>query len=166
MWKRIIASLLIVFSIISLSTFSYATNTVDISKTVNNVDISKYEILKPEKLTYSTEDKVILIIGKAPSGSEVLINHYGTRTTDLTKNRFNLDKLPTEKDYVLILEDKVVSGNMGFFQKETELVKGINKINVDFGVEGLEPVEIIVYVYERVRPTRQARVSDILPLLR
>ena len=164
MWKQIIASLLIVLSIISFSTFSYANNTT--------VDATKYEILKPEKLTYSTEDKVILIVGKAPSGAEVLIDHYGTRTTDLTKNTFNLDKLPTEKDYVLVLSDKVVSGNMGFFQKQTELVKGINKLNVNFQVEGVDSMEIIVYVYERVRPgsglriNREARVSEVLPLLR
>lgn len=163
MWKRIITSFLIVLSIISLSSFSYADTTVD---------ASKYEILKPEKLTYSTEDKVILIIGKAPSGAEVVIDHYGTRNTDLTKNTFNLDKLPTEKDYVLILSDKVVSGNMGFFQKQTDLVKGINKIDIDFGVEGVEPAEIIVYVYERIRPgsgiriNRDSRVSEVLPLLK
>lgn len=164
MWKRIIASLLIVLSLISLSTFSYATTTVP------TVDLTKYEVLKPEKLSYSTEDKVILINGKAPLGTEITMELFGT--TDLTKKNFNLDKLPTEKDYITLLTEKVNSGNMGLFQKQMELVKGINKLTINFGVEGVPEVEIIVYVYERakrspiIRITREVRTNEILPLLR
>ena len=36
---------------------------------------------------------------------------------------------------------------MGLFSKELDLAKGINKIVVDFNTEGVDSVEIIVYVY-------------------
>lgn len=131
MWKRILACLLIVLSVVSFSSMGFATNLVD---------TTKYEILNPEKSSYSTNDKVILINGKAPSGTEVKIDVYGT--TDLSKEgNFTLDKLPTEKDYILLLSETTVSGNMGLFQKQLDLLKGVNKIVIDFQVEGVEPVE-------------------------
>jgi hypothetical protein len=55
---------MIMLSLMSFSTLSYATV----------VDASKYEIINPEKSSYSTEEKVVLINGKAPSGTEVTIN--------------------------------------------------------------------------------------------
>lgn len=156
MWKRILACLLIVLSIVSFSSMGFATNVVD---------ITKYEVLNPEKSSYSTNDKVILINGKAPSGTEVKIDVYGT--TDLSKEgSFTLDKLPTEKDYILLLSETTVSGNMGLFQKQLDLLKGVNKIVIDFQVEGVEPVEKIVYVYNRTRATRETKITTILPLLK
>jgi hypothetical protein len=162
MIKRIIACFLIALSLMSFGTFAYATN----------VDASKYAILNPEKLTYSTEDKVILINGKAPSGTEITLDIYGTiDTADLRKSNFDLNNLPSEEDYILITNNKVTSGNMGLFSKQLDLVKGINKIVIDYGVEGVEPVEIIVYVYNRDRTkVREPRISDIIqkpkPLLK
>lgn len=156
MRKRILAILLIVLSIVSLSSMGFATNVVD---------ITKYEILNPEKSSYSTNDKVILINGKAPSGTEVKIDVYGT--TDLSKEgSFTLDKLPTEEEYILLLSETTVSGNMGLFQKQLDLLKGVNKIVIDFQVEGVEPVEKIVYVYNRTRATRETKITTILPLLK
>lgn len=150
MWKKIVASILIGLSLFSVSTSGYATNIID---------TTKYAIINPEKLSYSTADKVILINGKAPSETEVIINVYGSTDITLTRRTFNLNNLPTEKDYILNVSEKVTSGNMGLFQKQMSLVKGINKLVIDYGVEGVEPVEIIVYVYDRVRITT-------LPLLR
>lgn len=150
MWKKIVASLLIGLSLFSFSTSGYATNIID---------TSKYAIINPEKLSYSTADKVILINGKAPSETEVIINVYGSTDITLTRRTFNLNNLPTEKDYILNVSEKVTSGNMGLFQKQMNLVKGINKLVIDYGVEGVAPVEIIVYVYDRIRITT-------LPLLR
>ncbi len=163
MWKRIITCIMIMLSLMSFSTLSYATV----------VDASKYEIINPEKSSYSTEEKVVLINGKAPSGTEVTINVYGTTDISIknTKNgkdkNFNLDKLPTEDDYILMSTEKVSSGNMGLFQKQMDLVKGINKIVINFGVEGIDKVEIIVYVYDRRGiVTREAIKTTILPLLK
>ncbi len=154
---------MIMLSLISFSTLSYATI----------VDASKYEILNPEKSSYSTEEKVVLINGKAPSGTEVTIDVYGTtditinNTTNIKGKNFNLDKLPTEDDYILMATEKASSGNMGLFQKQMDLVNGINKIVINFGVEGIDPVEIIVYVYNRNRiVTREAIKTTILPLLK
>ena len=163
MWKRIIACIMIMLSLISISTLSYATI----------VDASKYEILNPEKSSYATEEKVVLINGKAPSGTEVTIDVYGTTdiaidgTTNTGRKNFNLDKLPAEDDYILLATEKVSSGNMGLFQKQMDLVKGVNKVVINFDVEGIDPVEIIVYVYNRSRiVTREAIKTTILPLLK
>ena len=171
MWKKFIACALICISLISFSSFSFATpGSTNGSATV--VDSSKYEVLKPEKESYSTTDKVILLNGKAPSGTEITIDIYGTTEIDIEKKTFNLDKLPTEKDYILVVSEKVTSGNMGFFQKQMELVKGINKIVINFGVEGIEPKEYIVYVYDRIKTenklniTRDVRLTEVLPLLK
>ena len=155
MWKKILASILIGISLFSFSTFGYSSNVVD---------TTKYAIINPEKLSYSSPDKVILINGKAPSGTEIIIDVYGSTDITSTRKNFHLDNLPNEKDYILTVTDKVISGNMGLFQKKLDLVKGINKLVIDFGVEGVEPVEIIVYVYDRARTsTRQARLTSILP---
>lgn len=168
MWKRIVACIMIAISLLSLGNFSYATNVVD---------TTKYEILNPEKASYSTKERVVLINGKAPSGTEVTIDVYGTtdsirRITNsdklAIKKDFNLDKLPTAEDYILLLSEKVTSGNLGLFQKQLDLIKGINKIVINFGVEGVETKEIIIYVYNRDRiVTRESnKISEILPLLR
>jgi len=164
MLKKITVCLLIVLSLVSFSAIGYATNVVD---------ATKYEILNPEKSAYSTRDKIILINGKAPSGTEVTIEVYGTTditlndTNNLSKQGFNLDNLPTETDYILKATEKVTSGNMGLFLKQLDLVKGINKIVINFGTEGIEPVEKIVYVYNRVKATAQEpRITNVLPLLR
>lgn len=171
MWKKFIACALICLSLISFSSFSFAT-TGSTNGSTTAIDPSKYEVLKPEKESYSTADKVILLNGKAPSGTEITIDIYGTTDIDIAKKTFNLDKLPTEKDYILVVSEKVTSGNMGFFQKQMDLVKGINKIVINFGVEGVESKEYIVYVYDRIRTenrldiTRDARLTEILPLLK
>ncbi len=155
MWKKIIACIMIAFCISTFNNFSYATNVVD---------TTKYEILNPEKVSYSTRDKVVLINGRAPSGTEITINLYGT--TDLTRSRFNLDTLPTEQDYILLSSEKVTSGNLGLFQKQLDLVKGINKIGINFGVQGVENKEIIVYVYNRSRLVIRENNNIVLPLLK
>lgn len=171
MWKRLMAALLICLSIFSFTTFGYATDSITVkAKPDAIIDVSKYEILKPEKTMYSTDDKTFLINGKAVPGTEITIDVYGT--TDLTKKNFNLDKLPSEKDYIHVLTESINSGNIGFFHKQLELVKGINKVIINFNVEDLLPVEIIVYVYDReittgvINRTRETRISELLPLLR
>lgn len=153
MLRRLVASFLIILTIFSFGTLSYGA--------------SKYQVLNPEKSSFSTRNKVILINGKAPTGTEVNIDVYGT--TDLTKKSFNLDKLPSEKDYINILSESAKAGNMGFFQKELNLILGINKIIVNFNVEGLEPMEFIVYCYDKTEPgiagSKEIKFSEIVPKL-
>ena len=100
----------------------------------------------------------------------MLFRSYGT--TDLTRRNFNLDNLPLAEDYILIHTDSVISGNMGFFQKQLDLVRGINKINIDFGVEGVANKEIIVYKYDVARADirlpyiRTNSSRTLIPLIR
>ncbi len=174
MIKKLLVSLALAIAIFGFAKNSYATGTVNIMPDTATIQLdpevaAQYEIIKPDKQTYSSSERVILINGKAPSGTEVTINVYGT--TDLTRKSFNLDKLPLDQDYILLATEKAISGNMGFFQKQMDLVRGINKIVIDFGVEGLEKSEFIVYTYElrrvEIRPiyTRDT-ILPAIPLIR
>ena len=150
MWKKIIAGLVIGIGIIAISSFSYAHEVTDDLEVTNNViveqevDLSKYQIIKPEKRSYSIEEKIEFINGIAPPGTTITIEVYGT--TDLTRKNFNLFTLPTEDDYIEVFTDTIVSGNSGTFNKQLELVTGINKIVIKFGVEGVPDEEIIIFV--------------------
>ena len=170
MLKRVLASVLIGLMLIMGTSFSYAAPITITTKSKVTADLSKYEILTPEKSLYSTENKNLQLNGKAPSGSEIKLEVFGT--TDLTKKSFNLTKLPSDKDYIQVINEVITSGNMGFFQKQIELVMGINKIIIDFGLEGVNPVEIIIYVYDKsvaqvaVNITKEVRISNLIPLLK
>lgn len=145
MWKKILASLFLGASIIAVSSVGFATNpTTEPTKIEHKVDLTKYQITVPEKLAYSTEDKVAFIHGTAPAGTSIKIEVYGT--TDLTRKNFNLLKLPADDDYIEVFTETLKSGNMGFFDKQLDLVTGINKIIIKFEVENVPPIEIIVFV--------------------
>lgn len=167
MFKKTLASLMIMIAVIGITSFAEASNITTGSTTATSVD---YEIIKPEKSTYSSSDRVVLINGKAPSGTEITIELYGT--TDLTRRSFNLDRLPSPDDYILITSESVTSGNLGFFQKQVDLVRGINKLVVDFGVDEVEDKEIIVYKYDvrrsevRLPYTRDRSINNMVPLIR
>lgn len=163
MWKKLVICTLIALGILSIGIYSdtaYATK----------VDTSKYEVLNPTKNSFSITDKVYLINGKAPTGTDVTIEVYGT--TDLTKKSFNLDRLPSEDDYINIFSETVTSGNMGFFQKQIDLVMGINKVVVIFDVEEVLPKEYIIFVYDKsitesdIISTKQIRFGGLTPLLK
>lgn len=166
MWKRTMASILIGLSLIGFSTFAHTEPIKITAKSNAIVDTNRYEIITPEKSTHSTEDKNFLLNGKAPSGSEIKIEVYGT--TDLTKRSFNLTKLPQEKDYIQVFDESITSGNMGFFQKQLELVMGINKIIIKFENKDLMPIEMIVYVYDKtivqgaLNNTKDVKISDLI----
>lgn len=154
MWKKIVAGLIVGIGIVALSSYSYAngeTNqapkaeqAVEVVYVTKEVDVTKYQIIKPEKRAYSIEEKIDFINGIAPPGTVITIKVYGT--TDLTRKNFNLMVLPSEKDYIEIYSDTIVVGNTGAFSKQLELVTGINKIVIHFGVEGVSDEEIIIYV--------------------
>lgn len=147
MWKRLLVSLFIGVSLLGFNSVGHSVEATNKSNIELKADGKKYEITQPEKLSYSTESKIALINGKAPAKTSISIKIYGT--TDITKKNFNLDKLPTDKDYIEIFTETIKSGNMGLFQKQLDLVMGINKIIIDFNVVGEEPKEIIVYVYDK-----------------
>ena len=159
MYKKLLASLFIGASLLTISTGVHGAAVTNTTKMEEKIDITKYEVTNSEKSAYSTEDKVTLISGKAPTGTPVLIEVFGT--TDLTKKGFNLDKLPTDREYIEVFSETVESGNMGFFQKQLNLVMGINKVVVDFGVDEVSPVEIIIYVYDRA-----PSITEIIPTKR
>lgn len=161
MWKKIVFCVLIALCII---TIGFNDNTAYATK----IDTSKYEVLNPTKSSFSITDKVYLINGKAPTGTDVVIEVYGT--TDLTKKSFNLDRLPSEGDYIEIFSETVTSGNMGFFQKQIDLVMGINKVVVTFDLEEAISKEYIIFVYDKsitessiIRP-KQIRFDGLAPL--
>lgn len=167
MFKRILVSFMVIMAVIGTAGFAHAT-----TATTGNAIAPRpeYEIIKPERQTYSSSERVVLINGKAPSGTEIKIELYGT--TDLTRRSFNLDRLPSPEDYILIASDTATSGNMGFFQKQMDLVRGINRIRIDFGVEGVSNKEFIVYKYDVVRTdvrlpyTRDRSINNMVPLIR
>ncbi|MDY0236000.1 MAG: hypothetical protein RBR71_08225 [Gudongella sp.] len=167
MIKKMIFSLVFFIAFLSVGQTSYATSTINQVTTTTAIE---YEIIKPERKSYSSSEKVVLINGKAPSGTEVTIEMYGT--TDLTRRNFNLDNLPLKDDYIMISTESVISGNMGFFQKQLNLVSGINRIIINFGVEGVEDEEIIVYKYDVVRSSvslkyiRTNTSRTLIPLIR
>lgn len=144
MWKKIIAGLIIGIGIIALSSYGHAQKATDNVKVEQEVDLSKYQIIRPDKRAYSIEEKIDFINGIAPPGTTITIEVYGT--TDLTRKNFNLLVLPSEEDYIEVYSDTIVSGNSGTFSKQLELVTGINKVIIRFGVEGVPAEEIIIYV--------------------
>lgn len=158
MWKKILASLFIGASLLAISSVGYSAALNNTTKAEHKVDLSKYEVINPEKSPYSIEDKVVFINGKAPSGTSIVIQVYGT-----TRKNFDLITLPTEDDYIEVFTDTVKSGNMGFFDKQLDLVTGINKIIIKFQVEGVPSVEIIVYVKpaEVENNKKEVRITDI-----
>ena len=166
MWKKILASMLIATSILTFSPVGHAANLDTKNKSETKVEASKYEVISPEKDPYSIEDKVVLISGKAPEGTSVVIDVYGT--ADLTTKNFNLDKLPSEEDYISISSDTVKAGNMGFFKKQIDLVMGINKVVITFKVDNVSPIEKIIYVSdkgkaeEEIKSTKDKSTTDAL----
>lgn len=152
MWKKVLIGLLIGAGLLAFNSVGYATNTTNPTKIEEKtedkieqkVDLTKYQVTNPEEHAYSTGDKVAFIHGKAPAGTSITIQIYGT--TDLTRKNFNLLKLPGDDDYIEVFTEVIKSGNMGLFDKQLDLVTGINKIIIKFDEEGVPPKEIIVFV--------------------
>ena len=157
MWKKLVISFFIGSSLIICGINAEASNLSSakieqrklesISTMEKNSKEIEYEVIKPEKLSYSTDEKIALINGTAPAKTKITIKVLGT--IDLSKKTFNLENLPEAKDYIEISSDDLTVGNLGIFQKKLDLVMGINKIIVNFNTSKVEPVEIIVYVYEK-----------------
>lgn len=137
MKRRTVLSLIVLALILTLPNISYGARLRS-----NN----RYQVRTPQEATLSTGEKVTVISGTAPAGTNIVIEVYGT--TDLTGKKFNLNRLPNEKDYILISSETIKSGSLGF-GKEVQLVNGINKIVVIFKVKGGPKEQRIIYVYDR-----------------
>ena len=160
MWKKVAASLFIFVMIFSFSTAGYAANMSTARPQVaRRMDRSKYQVTVPDEGSIATEKKVALISGKAPTGTNIIIEVYGT--TDLTGKNFTLTNLPKDSDYILISKETIKSGKLGF-AKEVELVSGINKVIVIFKVDGVTSVEKIFYVYDKALAEEAARNLNLL----
>lgn len=124
---------------------------------------SEYQVLNPSKKAFSTRNRVVLVNGKAPTDTRVIIDLYGT--TDLTRKSFNLANLPKNEDYIKRLTTEARSGNMGFFQKELELALGVNKLNISFrnvrNTNGQGSEEIIIYVYDQSNLINQKTLINL-----
>lgn len=108
------------------------------------VDTTKYGITTPEKTSFSVDKKISLINGFAPQGTVINIKHFAT--TDLTGKKFNLLKLPKEKEYIELSTSEIIVGKFGVFDGQIDLVNGINLVRIDFNVDGVEDIEIIIFV--------------------
>lgn len=155
MWKKLLIAFFLCMSIMAFSTVSNAAS----------VDKSKYEVINPVKRAFTSKNKITFVNGKAPSDTRIGITVYGT--TDLTRQNFNLNNLPKKDDYIQSHSYQVISGNMGFFDKQLKLVSGINKVIVNFNVNGVPNTEIIILVQPNIsRTADQMRIISIRPLLK
>lgn len=147
MWKKITISLFALILIFSISTAGYAASTNKVNPNAAKVDVSKYQVNTPKENSSASKKKVVLVSGKAPEGTSVVIKVYGA--VDLTGKNYTLAKLPKEDDYVIIPDScKTVKSGPAGFGEEIELIMGINKVIVNFNVDGVPPVEKIIYYYE------------------
>ncbi|HSH35063.1 hypothetical protein [Schnuerera sp.] len=154
MWKKLTISLVAIIMFFSISTVGFA------APTDNKVDITKYQVITPEESSSATNNKVILISGKAPEGTDIIIDLYGA--IDLTGGKYSLTNLPKEDDYSHISSINIKSGDIGFGE-EVELILGINKIIITFDVEGVPTVEKIRYYYEKEQVEKSLTNSPISP---
>lgn len=133
MKKRVLSTILAFIMVFSMSTTSFANSG------------SRYQVNTPKKEAISTTKNRVLISGKAPRNTRVSIDVYGA--ADIRGKNYNLANLPKNKDYVLISRQNIRAGAAGFGE-EVKLIKGINKIIVTFKVDGVKPVQKIIYCYD------------------
>lgn len=179
MWKKVLTGFFICSALLTVNSEVYATdgtnsnvnnskNEITIEKKevkLEATDLLKYQITSPEEKLFTSRDKFAFINGKAPTGTIISIRVYGT--TDLTRKVFNLSRLPKAEDYIEIHEEDIEVGNMGFFDKQLELVTGINRILISFNVEGVPSEEIIIFVEPKLtRVNRDIKLTDIMTLMR
>ncbi|QQY79738.1 hypothetical protein EDD65_11336 [Keratinibaculum paraultunense] len=159
MWKKITANLFIILIIFSFSLTGYAASAKTLNIQIAKKNNNDYQVTVPSKNAIATDKKTVLISGKAPKGTSIVIEVYGT--TDLTGQNFSLTNLPQNNDYILISKETINAGKIGF-AKEVELVSGINKVMVIFKVNGVDTVEKIFYVYDKALAEKAAKNPYLL----
>ncbi len=168
MWKKLLIGILVLTTIFINSPVSHgASNYAKRNVTTKVEDSSKYQIIKPEKDIFASPDRIVLVSGKAPDGTNVIIEAFGT--TDMTRNNFSLTNLPNDKDYVRRLSETMKVNGSGLFSKELDLILGVNKIVVTFKNASDQVVaQKIIYVSDlnqankSVKSIPDKKLSDIM----
>ncbi len=169
MWKKLLICIIILTAVFVNSPISHgaSSNYVRRNVAIRVQDSDKYQIIKPEKDIFASPDKTILVSGKAPDGTNVTIEVFGT--TDMTRNNYNLNNLPSEKDYIRRYSKIIKVGRLGYFSEELDLILGVNKIVVTFRNAADEVVgQKIVYVSDldeaskSVKSITDQKLSDIM----
>jgi hypothetical protein len=172
MWKKFIIGTLVITTIFINSPIGYAAGTSYArrsasAKSIAVQDNNKYQVISPEENVFATPDKIIVISGKAPRGTSVTIDAYGT--TDMTRNNFDLENLPGEKDYIKRYSETIKIGSSGLFSKQMELILGVNKIVITFRNESDQVIDQkIIYVSdlskvnEEVNKIKTDKTSDTI----
>ncbi len=139
MKRKIVSTFLLLLIVFTMGSQSFANGN------------SKYQVNTPEKTSISTTNNTILISGKAPKGTDIIIDVYGAvdyKSANFKGSKnYSLSNLPEKEDYVLISKQNIISGPAGFGE-EIGLIKGINKIIITFKVDGVDAVERIIYHYD------------------
>jgi len=167
-WKKLLIGILMLTTIFINSPVSHgASNYAKGNMTAKVEDSSKYQIISPEKDIFASSDKTVLVSGKAPNGTSIIIEAFGT--TDMTRNNFSLTNLPDDKDYVRRLSETIKVNGSGLFSKELDLILGVNKIVVTFKNASDEVVgQKIIYVSDlnqankSVNNIPDSKISDIM----
>lgn len=147
MWKKLLISIIIltIFFVNSPISHGASSNYIRRNVAIRVQDSDKYQIIKPEKDMFASSEKIVLLSGKAPDGTNVTIEVFGT--TDMTRKNYNLSNLPNEKDYIRRYSKDIKVGRFGYFSEELDLILGVNKIVVTFKNADDEVVgQKIVYV--------------------
>ncbi|SHI16391.1 hypothetical protein [Sporanaerobacter acetigenes] len=172
MWKKFIIGTLVITTIFINSPIGYAAGNSYArrsasAKTISVQDNNKYQVISPEENVFATPDKIIAISGKAPRGTTVIIDAYGT--TDMTRSNFNLENLPGEKDYIKRYSETIKIGSSGLFSKQMELILGVNKIVITFRNESDQVIDQkIIYVSDISQASKAAndignkKISDFM----
>lgn len=132
MWKKLLICILVltIFFVNSPISHGASDNYVRRNVAMKDRNVDKYQIIKPEEDMFASPNKTILVSGKAPDGTNVTIEVFGT--TDMTRSNYNLENLPNEEDYIRRINETIKVGGMGLFSKEFNLILGINKIVITF----------------------------------
>lgn len=167
MWKKLLIGIFVLTTIFINSPVSQAASYARRNVTMRVEDSSKYQIISPEKDIFASSDRTVLVSGKAPNGTSVIIDAFGT--TDMTRNNFSLTNLPDDKDYVRRCRETMKVNGSGLFSKELDLILGVNKIVVTFRNDSDEVIgQKIIYVSDlnqankSVNNISTSRISDIM----
>lgn len=132
MMKRFLIGILILSTIFINSPISHGASTNYVRRGISAriESNNKYQIISPDKDIFATSEKTVLLSGKAPAGTNITIEAFGT--TDMTGKNFNLSNLPNEKDYIRRYSDTIKVGDSELYSRELNLILGVNKIVVTF----------------------------------
>lgn len=110
-------------------------------------------ISQPVEKSFSTDKKLCFINGKAESGKVLEIKIYSAM--DL-KGKYDLLNLPLEDEWIEVSSEEITVGKLGIFDKQLDLVSGINKVVIKSEKE--EDIVIFILVREKT-----VKIQDLIP---